>query len=135
MMARTIWKHACSAAMLTLFLNAAPALAQALPGPAASGWFVVIGQPTTTLQEMKSMEFPPQMKDFYDNLCVAYLLGGNDANSAMNDGTRLRYIVAVTPRQKFGPFPTPDHAAASLRQAGWGRNEHWNVWVMEQKCP
>lgn len=135
MIAQSRMKGCFTALVLVPLLNVSPSLGQALPGPGASGWYVVIGQPTTTLEEIERMQFPAQMKSVYDNSCVAYLLGGNDANNAMSGGTRLRYIVSITPRQKFGPFPTPDHAAASLRQAGWGRNEHWNVWVMEQRCP
>lgn len=128
-------KRGCITFASAFLLNANASFGQALPGPGAEGWYVVTGQPTTTFEEMERIQFPREMKTFYDNTCIAYLLGKSDADDAISNSKPLPFSVRIVPRQKFGPYPTPDQAYAALRQAGWQRNDSWQAWAITQACP
>ena len=81
--------------------------AQALPGPASEGWFVLMGR------------YKKEMKHASIDTCIAHLVP-----SIRKDLERIRVLspppfedLAVT--RRFGPFPTEDAALEALKAAGW----------------
>ena len=85
-------------AMLVLLCLPLPALAQA-PGPASTGWFVIVG---TNLK-------PGQGK------CAAGIVRGDQLGNAYYLGERF----TVVPERKFGPYASVEEAQAALKDAGW----------------
>ena len=85
-------------AILIPLCVALPALAQA-PGPASTGWFVIVG---TNLK-------PGPGK------CGAGIIGGDQLVNAYYLGVRF----TVVPERKFGPFRSVEEAQAALKDAGW----------------
>jgi hypothetical protein len=85
-------------AILILLCLALPALAQA-PGPASTGWFVIVG---TNLK-------PGPGK------CGAGIVRGDQLGNAYYLGERF----TVVPERKFGPYPSVEEAQAALKDAGW----------------
>ena len=85
-------------AMLVLLCLPLPVLAQA-PGPASTGWFVIVG---TNLKSGQGR-------------CAAGIAGGDQLGNAYYLGERF----TVVPERKFGPYPSVKEAQAALKDAGW----------------
>ena len=85
-------------AILILLCLAVPALAQA-PGPASTGWFVIVG---TNLK-------PGPGK------CGAGIVRGDQLGNAYYLGERF----TVVPERKFGPYRSVEEAQTALKDAGW----------------
>ena len=85
--------------MLVLLCLPLPALAQA-PGPASTGWFVIVG---TNLK-------PGQGK------CAAGDRQGRSTRQRLLPGVNA---FTVVPERKFGPYSSVEEAQAALKDAGW----------------
>lgn len=95
--------------------TATPQTVQQLPGPAAGGWFVVMGR--------------------VSNGGCAALVSTNASYQPPQD------VFVVTKR--FGPYPSSGHATGALKQSGWNpvfdpalmhRNIASEIWVANTGC-
>lgn len=108
-----------------------PNIAQALPGPASGGWFVVMGVPVNSALEFaqppspqRAQELERAKRDFAQiaeqtiGKCVAAIVPSQIANDAHTPIDRVNMnLIRVTKR--FGPFPDQNAAHDQLVRAGW----------------
>lgn len=84
-----------------------------LPGPAAGGWFVLIGQDPDS-----------------DARCMAFIVSSAAANGKQWVGISKEF----EPQNKFGPFSTIEEAGSALRKAGWSTFSDQIPWFASSGC-
>lgn len=86
-----------------------------LPGPAADGWYVIIGQ-------------NPNGRDA--TVCMAFIVPSDAV-----DRTHWNGVDDSFKRQgKFGPFDTMEEAGEALKQKGWRFNDSRSLWFAPSGC-
>jgi hypothetical protein len=112
-------KTICRIAISLVFVMALPVLlfAQALPGPAQEGWFVVIGTNTFAIHD-----------GTFDRsqACLAMVLPAAELKELPMEKARI-------PVRKFGPYSSAQAATSALMNAGWVRNGDVG-WIASTGC-
>ena len=91
------------------------ATAQQLPGPAANGWFVLIG---------------PTPKENGSANCMAIVVPESDLK-----GESWRKIVQnFKPQSTFGPYAAVRDATTGLMQSGWATQHVAWLWFASSGC-
>jgi hypothetical protein len=93
------------------------ALAQTLPGPAAGGWIVVIGQNPDASTSMPNV------------VCMAFVTAADSANAERWGG-----ISAKFEPQKKVRFTSRAQAVNALGESGWHFNEYQGLWFASSGC-
>lgn len=98
----------------------------ALPGPATSGWFIVMGTQSWHCANLLPQELARQMlcgnRETLKSLekCAAAIVASNASNSSSYIlGKERMVLLSVTKR--FGPFPSIQVAGSKLQEVGWNR--------------
>jgi hypothetical protein len=121
--------------MVALIASTGAVQAQSLPGPAAGGWYVAIGENPFHVWKRSH----PDRKIFYGTVdfnppvCTAkviratdqLVITGEDPFEWMGDG-KTGVDFAAEPK-RFGPFPNEYAAEASLKNSGWSGSLTANV--------
>jgi flagellar biosynthesis GTPase FlhF len=113
---------------------------QSLPGPAATGWYVVIGPPTNLLFEQGDQCDPKirKAKEEYTGLFRA--LSVNCLASVVPEADSKNRLVALDPLNGFkvmtriGPFLDKQVAQQQLISAGWQRGKDPNTFSAQSGC-
>ena len=120
-------------------------IAQGLPGPAARGWFVLMG-PTEVVAPTGSFdgkEWTAENAQAYRSTMMGFLEKENAACMAVvveedkNDLPSVQlpdprfflYGAAMMTKRRFGPFRSFDDAIASLQKAGWTHGMYNIPWL------
>ena len=103
---------------IAVLASAPNASAQSLPGPAADGWFVVIGQ-------------SPYAETIWpEKYCMAFITSAAFVDAKTWSGVDSHF----DPQKKFGPFESTGEASAALRKSGWQFDQNLKTWFAASGC-
>lgn len=90
-----------------------------LPGPAAGGWYVLIGPNPRVSPDSTA-----------NNACLATIVTSSAVDGPQWDGVDQQFV----PQHRFGPYSSIEEAAHQLEAAGWRGFVNSTLWFAQRGC-